>query len=65
MPELELLSAGLIACNHAGNSCHGTETPSERAARRKGTLMSAQRPLGVSNHVRDSSTGDELTGQFR
>jgi hypothetical protein len=53
MPELELPSAGLIACSPAGNSCHGTETPSERAARRKGTLMPAQRPPGVSNYERD------------
>jgi len=52
MPELELLPAGLIAaaCWQL-LSWHGNTI--ERAARRKGTLMPAQRPPGVSITVRD------------
>jgi hypothetical protein len=35
MTELKLLSAGLIAAAMLGTPDHGTETPSERASRRK------------------------------
>ena len=36
MTELKLLLEGADRCSQAGNCCHGLETPSERAARRKG-----------------------------
>ena len=35
MAELKRLSAGLIAAAMLGTPDHGTETPSERASRRK------------------------------
>ena len=53
MTELKLLFGWADRCSsQAGNCCHGLETPSERATHRW-TLMPAQHPPGVSNHVRD------------
>jgi hypothetical protein len=52
MTELKRLSAGLIAAAMLATTVMARKHHVERAARRR-TLVPAQHPPGVSNHVRD------------